>query len=68
MKIALSAIVVLLSRSDAYVQGLAALFVLIISYAIQNFLNPYETNDYDLNTLESTALLVSLFSIYLGMW
>ena len=81
-KVGLSAISVLLSTTDTYIQGLAALFVVTIAFALQAIYRPYETSGGgsseekengeerrdDLNSLETRGLLVSLMTIYLGMW
>ena len=66
--IALSAIIVFLNYSDEapYQQGLAALFVFIVCGTLHVMLSPYQ--DTALNYLEGLGLMVSMMTLYLGVW
>ena len=47
-------------------QGLAALFILLVSLILQSSFNPYENTA--LNVMETSGLLVSTFTLYVGLW
>jgi len=55
-----------MSTSTSYMQGLAALFILIVSLVVQLTFNPYENRM--LNIMEATGLLVSTMTLYVGLW
>jgi hypothetical protein len=68
-KILLSCVVIFLDFSDSdanYKQGLAALFLLIISLVMNVHYLPYV--DDNLNRIEGLGLVVSTSTLYLGLW
>jgi hypothetical protein len=67
--ISLSVIIVFLDSSTSdgnYQQGLAALLVFLCSTALHFACLPYEVKE--LNYLEGVGLVVSMMTLYLGLW
>jgi hypothetical protein len=67
--IALSVIIVFLDSSTTdgnYQQGLAALLVFLCSNGLHFFFQPYANEE--LNYLEGLGLIVSMMTLYLGLW
>ena len=65
-KLSLVLLTVFLSSSSSYTQGLTALLIMFAALCINLFFNPYE--DHKLNNLESSGLVCSVLTIYLGLW
>ena len=64
--IIVAAMGVFMATATSYMQGLAALFILSVSLVLQLSFDPYE--NWTLNAMEASALLVSTVTLYVGLW